>query len=38
MASKKTNTGQQTTLDRMRQRLVELGYAQLVANLPLVHW
>ena len=36
MASKKTNIEQKNTLDRMLQRLVELGYTQLVEKLPLV--
>lgn len=36
MANKKSNNEQQTTLDRMCNRLTELGYDQLVENLPLV--
>ncbi|TRZ50180.1 hypothetical protein D4S03_07175 [bacterium] len=36
MAGKKPNTDKQATLDRMHQRLVELGYTQLVKELPLV--
>lgn len=36
MPGKKTTTDRQTTLERMRQRLAELGYTQLVENLLLV--
>ena len=36
MAGKKPSTEKQATLDRMRQRLIELGYSQLVEDLPLV--
>lgn len=36
MAGKKTNPEKQATLNRMRQRLVELGYSQLVDDVPLV--
>jgi type I restriction enzyme M protein len=36
MANKNSNNEQQTTLDRMRIRLGDLGYTQLVENLPLV--
>lgn len=36
MASKKLNTDKQATLNRMNQRLIELGYTQLIENLLLV--
>jgi type I restriction enzyme M protein len=36
MASKKPNIDKQATLNRMRQQLIELGYTQIVADLPLV--
>ena len=36
MAGKKPTIDKQSTLDRMRQKLVELGYTQIVEGLPLV--
>lgn len=36
MPGKKTNPNIQATLDRMRQRLVELGFSQITEELPLV--